>query len=570
MKVTDYIVEFLISKGITDVFGYPGGVVCHLIESIEKYKGQIEAHSGYHEQASSFSACGYAQASQKPGVAYATSGPGATNLITGISNAYYDSIPTIFLTGQVDTHALKGDLNIRQKGFQETDIVSMVKGVTKYCSRIDSPDDVQKTFEEAYRKATEGRPGPVLIDLPANIQRSDIEITQIKNETDVINNPTETLQAVESIICALNQAKKPCLLLGAGVKQSGLESQLKKIIDVIQIPVTSSLLAFDILPYSHPLTMGFIGSNGQRYGNFVLAKCDLVITLGSRLDLKQTGGKRENFAPNAKIIRVDIDTGELSYKSKDSETQIHGDIKEIIPALLKMVNEVNKVEPSWVSECQIIKEKLIDYDKREPHEILSALSKKVSDNVSITTDVGQNQVWIPQAFQIKENQSVYCSGGHGAMGYSLPASIGVHYATKKPVISFNGDGGLQMNIQELEFIKREQIPITVVVINNYSLGMIRHFQEMNFDENYIHTTRVSGYSAPDFSAIANAYSLQYKRVTKKEDIESLELTIDKPSILEICLPIDTYLEPKFGYNKPNHDQEPFLGRELFNYLNDQI
>ena len=566
MKVSDYIVEFLVSKGITDVFGYPGGVICHLMDSITKYKDKICAHTNYHEQARAFAACGYAQASLKPGVAYATSGPGATNLITGISNAYFDSIPTIFITGQVDTYAAKGELNVRQRGFQETDIVSMVKSVTKYCVCVESPDKLQEHLEKAYYYTTTGRPGPVLLDIPADIQRSEIE-PKMKERCSIESIELENLQEkAELIIDALKKAERPCFLFGSGIKQSGMVKELRTLLEYANIPVVASMLAFDVLPYDHPLNYGFVGANGHRYANFILAKSDLVITFGTRLDLKQVSGKREQFAPNAKLMRVDIDSGELTYKVRKDEIQILADIKLLIPELLNRLRGTELKYTEWTSVCDIIRNKLRGIDYEKYHDFISAISNKVPDNTVITTDVGHQQVWVAQAFQVKEKQSVYFSGGLGSMGYSLPAAIGAHYGTGKPVISISGDGGLQMNIQELQFVRRENLPITIVVINNFALGMIRHFQEMNFNTNYTQTTADSGYTVPNFEAITKAYGLDYYKVKDLEDIEQISFNSLKPSLIEVYLPMNTYLYPKFGFNKPNQDQDPAIDRKLYEYL----
>ncbi|MCB2296790.1 thiamine pyrophosphate-binding protein [Clostridium tagluense] len=566
MKASDYIVEFLISKGITDVFGYPGGVICHFMDSINKYKDEICAHTNYHEQAAAFAACGYAQTSLKPGVAFATSGPGATNLITGICNAYFDSIPTIFITGQVDTYAAKGNLKVRQRGFQETDIVSMVKDVTKYSVCVESPDKLQECLEKAYYYATSGRPGPVLLDIPADIQRSEIDII-IKECFFIKSIELENLQeSVKLVIDALVKAERPCFLLGSGIKQSGMAKEFITLLEYANVPVVTSMLAFDVLAHDHFLNYGFVGANGHRYANFILAKSDLIITFGTRLDLKQVGGKREEFATNAKLMRVDIDFDELSYEVRKDEIQVLADLKVLIPELINSLSGIELKYDEWISACDIIKNELryIDYEKY--HDFIHAISNKIPDNTMVTADVGHHQVWVAQAFQVKEKQSVYFSGGHGAMGYSLPAAIGAYYGTGKSVISINGDGGLQMNIQELQFVRRENLPIKIVVINNFALGMIRHFQEMNFNANYTQTTADSGYTAPNFEAITKAYGLDYYKVKELEDIKQINFNSLEPSLIEVQLPMNTYLHPKFGFNKQNQDQEPSIDRKLYEYL----
>lgn len=564
MKVSDYIVKFFIEKGITDVFGYPGGMVTNLMDSFDKYKHDIKTHVNYHEQASAFAACGYAQVSMKPGIAYATSGPGATNLITGICNAYFDSIPTIFITGQVNTNESKGELGVRQKGFQETDIITMVKDVTNYCIYVENPQDIKYYLEKAYYMALEGRKGPVLLDIPMNVQRSDISSEELKGYKPEIQFKEKV--DIDNILLQLEQAKRPCILIGAGVKISGAVEQFKKLADMIQIPVVCSMLAVDILPNNAKYFYGFIGAYGNRDANFILAKSDLVIALGTRLDVRQVGGRKEGFAVNAKLIRVDIDAGELTNKIKDNEIQIKADVKDVILELAMKISLKADKYNEWLLVCNELKEKLANIDDKEPNLIIEKISENILDNTIITTDVGQNQIWVAQSFKTKPNQKILFSGGHGAMGYSLPAAIGAYYASRLPVISFNGDGGIQMNIQELQFISRERLPIKIIIMNNSSLGMIRHFQEMYFESNYTQTTEQGGYSAPDFKLIANAYGLEYEKISDISDIKAGIFQNNEPSIIEVKLKGDTYVFPKLEFGKPNQDQEPLIDRKLYNYL----
>lgn len=565
MKVTDYIVEFFISKNISDIFGYPGGVICHFMDSVSKYPNQINAHITYHEQAAAFAACGYAQETGKIGVAYSTSGPGATNLITGIANAYFDSTPAVFLTGQVDTYGLKGDLPIRQRGFQETDIVSMVEAVTKYAIRVDNPNDIKYELEKAYNIAVSGNPGPVLLDLPADVQRADVNIEELKEyfkAEDVFDE-----DGVISILKdAIYESNRPCLLVGNGVKQAGMKEILREIIEKINIPVVFSMPAFDTLPYNHKLNYGFIGANGHRYGNFVLGKSDLIISIGSRLCLKQVGNKRESFVPDAKLIRIDIDKGNFSYPVHTDEISLQCDIKSLLPKLKMALTDDFAVDKTWVNSCEYLKKKLEGYDNQPYTELIGEFGKNIPDNVVITADVGQSEVWLAQQLQVKENQSVHMSAGHGSMGYSLPAAIGAYYGRKTPVYSFNGDGGVQMNIQELQFLKRENIPVNVVIINNNALGMIRGFQEANFNKNYVQTIEGSGYSAPDFYEISKAYGLKYVLIKSVDDIKGFKELGDGPSIIEIKIQADTVLSPNFGANGLIQDARPYIDREIYDEL----
>ncbi len=565
MKVSDYIVDFFIKRGVTDVFGYPGGMLTHLMESFSHRTSQIQAHVNYHEQASAFCACGYAQVLGSPGVAYATSGPGATNLITGIANAYFDSIPTVFLTGQVNTFEAKGALGIRQNGFQETDIVSIVKEITKYSTYVSDARDIRYELEKAWHIANEGRKGPVLLDIPMNVQREEVASEDLKSF--IADKLFDEKHKYDSSLIGklLQNSKKPVLLIGAGIKTAAAEDLVQKLVSKWNIPVVSSMLAFDVFPRNHVNYFGFIGAYGDRAANFIIAKSDLIISLGSRLDVRQIGGKREYFGNKAQLIRVDIDAEELSRKVKDDEIQINYDLKRFLEEIIE--KEI-MVAPSneWNSVCNEIKNQLSGLDIREPNKRVKELSCKLPSDIVITTDVGQNQVWIAQSFLVKKGQKVFFSGGLGAMGYSLPAAIGAYYACRKPVVCFCGDGGIQMNIQELQFVAREHLPITIVILNNAALGMIRHFQEMYFQANYYQTVGEGGYTVPDFERIAYAYDLTYHRVCSQKDIDKYDLEIENPNILEIVIEGSTYVFPKLEFGKLNQDQEPLLDRKVFDYL----
>lgn len=570
MKVSDYIVEYLINMGISDIFGYPGGMVTHLMDSLGKREDEIKTHITYHEQAAAFAACGYAQASDKVGVAFATSGPGATNLITGIGNAYYDSIPTVFITGQVNTFESKGDSNIRQKGFQETNIVPMVSEITKAAFCVKDANELPIFLEKAFQIAREDRKGPVLIDIPMNIFRSNIIAQEFSGK--VYNNEDLKFPALRDFEACLKEAlkiaKRPCLVLGNGLKIDHQINNIRGILRTCPLPVVSSMLAVDIIPEGQGLEgvyYGFIGAYGNRTANFVVAKSDLLICLGTRLDVRQVGGKREQFAPNAQIIRIDIDEAELENKIRDDEYSFRLSLKAAIPVLRRVFAGFDSYE-EWLRVCKQIKKQIKYIDEKEPNRFINAISRCTPDGYSIVADVGQHMVWVAQSFRMKPEQRIYFSGGMGAMGYALPAAIGIYYATKRPVMCFVGDGGLQMNIQEFQFLAREQLPVKIIVLNNIALGMIRHFQEMYFDSNYYYTIPGGGYTAPDFVRIAEAYGIKGSRLNNVNEIEEIELDGLYSELFEIVIKEDTYVFPKLEFGKPNQDQEPLLDRALYNYL----
>lgn len=554
MKASDYIVEFLHKQSITDVFGYPGGMVTHLMDSLSK--SSIHSHVTYHEQGAAFAACGYAQTTGKVGVAYATSGPGATNLITGICNAYFDSIPTVFITGQVNTFESKGDLGVRQRGFQETDIVSIVKPVTKHAVRITDASMLRCHLEQAFHIAQEGRKGPVLLDVPMNIFRGDVDPDAMQGFTPDV---TEDKADLSALTDAVASASRPVILAGSGIKTAGAVELLNRAASHLNIPVITTMLAVDVSKDSY----GFIGAYGSRTANFIAAKSDLVIALGARLDVRQVGADRSAFAPGARIVRVEIDKDELSLKAHEDEIQINADVKDALSAMLAMPA---RPATAWNGVCGKIRETLKDIDSRLPNKLVQRISDVIPEGAVITTDVGQNQVWVAQSFSVKADQRIFFSGGHGAMGYSLPAAIGCATALHGKVYSFSGDGGLQMNIQELQTIARENLPVKVILFNNSSLGMIRHFQEMYFDNNYVQTVPEGGYTVPDFGAVAQAYKIPYTCIENGDQITDSLFDSDGPQFVEVRISEPTYVFPKLEFGKPNQDQEPLLDRKIYDYI----
>ena len=567
MKASDYIVDFLVKNYVKDVFGYPGGMVTHLMNSLGKRSDEISTHITYHEQAAAFAACGYAQASGKVGVAFATSGPGATNLLTGIGHAYYDSVPSVFITGQVNTFEAKGVSAIRQKGFQETDIVSMAGPVTKGAFYVPDTSKLPEILERAFTLAVQNRKGPVLIDIPMDIFRADIETKTEKVTIKTRKHPKE-LEKFEIVLRKqLAKAQRPCLLLGNGIKICDQVDNIRGILRSCPMPVVSSMLAVDVIPEGQGLEgiyYGFVGAYGNRTANFTVAKCDLLICLGSRLDVRQVGGKREDFAPGATILRVDTDDAELENRIREDEKQFKLDLSEAVSVLRHCLTECRPYE-EWLGVCREIKKQIKYIDEREPNKYINEISKIVPDEYGITVDVGQNMVWTAQSFKLKPRQRLFFSGGMGSMGYALPAAIGVYHATGKPVICIAGDGGLQMNIQEMQYLVRENIPVKIFVINNRSLGMIRHFQEMYFDSNYYYTVEKQGYDTPDFVKVAMAYGIAAREIGNVNDIAGIRFN-SSPELYEIILSPDTVVSPKLEFGKPNQDQEPLLDRELYNYL----
>jgi len=527
---------------------------------------KLKAHLNYHEQASSFSACGYAQATGKTGVAYANVGPGATNLLTGIANAWFDSISTIFIAGQVETAALKGEYKIRQRGIQETHSAEIFRSVTKYSVLVDSPEKLRYALERAYYEVTTGRPGPAYIEIPADIQRMDIDVMSLPGFFPEATPVCDLSTAISTIITELGKAKRPCLLVGNGIKQSRQYDQFCTLTEKLGIPIVFSLPAFDLLTSDHPLNFGYIGTNGNRYSNFILGKSDLIISIGSRMDLKQVGTNRANFALNAKIIRMDVDTGELGYKVRSDELSFVADLKDLFKELNPRITSKLADWREWIGVCENLRMRLTGYDFTPCHHLLRELSKRVAEDSIVTLDVGQHTIYAIQSLIVKKGQKVLVSTGLGSMGYSIPAAIGAYFATKTSGYVICGDGGFQMNMQELQFISREKLPIKVIVVNNNSLGMVREFQERNFSNKTVQTTKEYGYTVPDLRKVATVYGFDYYRILTIDDVKLVDLTSKNPAIIEMVVEEDMYLNPRLNSARPVQDMNPPMERSLYNEL----
>lgn len=572
MKASDYIVQFLADQGIEKAFGYIGGAVAHLYDSFDK-NDSIEIVNTIHEQGAGFAAEGYARVSGRTGIATATSGPGATNLITPIGSCFFDSIPTLFITGQVNTYEYKYDTPVRQIGFQETDIVSIVKPITKYAVMIDDIRNLRYELEKACFLTQHARKGPVLIDIPMNIQRTDFDPTEQKSffesdeyQTMCIHNENIDF---EKIVELLEGSKRPIMLIGGGSRLSSFAPEaIHQLLVKSNLPVVYSLMGKDVVKDDYTYNFGLIGSYGNRYGNLALANADLIIVLGSRLDTRQTGTDLKTFAREAKMIHVDIDVNELGSKIK-ADIALQCDIADFINQLSHYDFRLNV--DKWLEKLVTYKQKYssttgIDGKVKIPNQIIKSISQSSSDHDIMCVDVGQHQMWVAQSFDTKKDQRVLFSGGMGAMGFALPTAIGATIGTGKRSLVVVGDGGMQMNIQELEVIKRRNLPIKIFIMNNANLGMVRQFQEIYFEKRYIGTQK--DYSVPNFANIANAYGLKSSTVTTMEEISQKiyeTLLSDEAEIINICLQEQmTTVEPKLIVNKPIEDMYPFLEREEFN------
>lgn len=564
------------------------------------------------------------------------------NLISGIADAYFDSLPVIFLTGQLNTYEYSGIPGLRQQGFQEIDIVAMTRPVTKYAVQIREDEDIVKELNKAWHIANTGRKGPVLIDLPMNIQRGDVknpvyemsleninlgdvnseklemeELGQmdmrsekigskesgakIENsgiaETALFNVSADVKECAAAIRSALQEAKRPVIMLGHGVSDKAVREELFALARQWKIPVITSVLEMSALSWDDPLNFGCIGgAYGHRYANMIAnAKSDLLICLGISLCTRQIGTKVHEFAKGAKIIRADIDSYNLRrniHENGTNELKFCVDAADVIHMLAGWtgnetgvsINRTGEAEihswnlgnldfTEWLSVCTDIRSSLRAVDdaipERYPNRMIADLSDLLADTSAVAIDVGQHMVWSYQSFHNQKNQKLLFSGGHGAMGYALPAAIGAHYATGKPVACICGDGAFQMNIQELEWVKRENLPITMIVMNNHALGMIRHLQRDYFEQVYADTAEGTGFSSCNFAEVARAYGLTstcMEAEAVKDNAAGFFCGTIAPRLLEILLEPGTYAYPKTCLGEPIHNQQPYIPKEIYNRL----
>lgn len=557
MLVSDYIAQYLAAQGITDVFGIPGGVVLDLLYAFKRCNG-IEPHLCYHEQAAGFAACGYSQASGKLGVAYATRGPGFTNLISAIADTYSDSVPVIFITG----HAAKSlTPNMRVVADQELDTCDIVKSITKYAVRIDSVEQFLDEFKKAVSMAQVGRRGPVLLDVASYIWKAEVGEDLSVAECGV--SEEFCLEDAETIVKMIMEAKRPVFLIGDGIHQTAQEKQFAALASKIKIPIISSRYTHDIVGDGKRY-FGYIGSHGIRTANFVLSKADLVISLGNRLSFPLAS---ESFAPiteKATFIRIETDDGELERnlpRSKVYRTSLNAFF-----SVLEKSNVDCGRHKTWNNTCAEIRNSLSDEDLNSAVCRIESLISTMPEESIIVADVGNNEFWVSRAcVHTRTNKRTLYSKSFGSLGCALGKAVGAYYATGYPIVCFVGDQGFQLNIQELQTISQNQIPVGVVLLNNHSSGMIKDRQTLLFKGDYLHTTLYSGYGAPNFKRIAEGYGLPYTRISMRDNdvINKMEL----PCVIEIEIDENIGLSPYLP--KGNHIQNmaPILEPDKYNYLN---
>lgn len=574
IKLSEYVIEFLVGLNVKHVFVIQGGAVAQLIDSLAKHN-DINYITCQHEQACAMAADAYSRTSDSIGVAMATSGPGATNLITGISNAYYDSIPVLYITGNVASFRQSDNMGIRQYGFQETNIVDIVKPITKYSINLQQPEDIKYQLEKAIFEAFNGRKGPVLVDIPDDFQREMIDEEELRSfiprEEDQYKTKNIDFSMIQTL---LDNSQRPILVYGSGIISADAINTARKLSRKFNIPTLYSWPLKGIFNYDDELNFGSFGTNAPRSGNFIIQNCDLILSIGNRLDTHATGTLKD-FARAAKIISVDIDNNELEKFEKFGkhiDMKICADAKDFINGLDASIN-YNCNNKNWHEYCKKVKYqykyknvKLEDNSLVSPEYFLDKLSQITPKETIFIGDTGANLVYLFNGLKEKFGQKFLSAFNNTPMGFALPASIGSAFANKnKRIICCSGDGGLQMNIQELATIAYYRLPITIFVFNNSGHGMIKQTQDDWFESKYNASSHENGIPKLNFKDIANAYKIKSIRITNNEQIEPFlaTMTFDQPMLVELILDEKLRINPMLQFGRPLEDMNPLLNREEF-------
>nr|WP_291914608.1 biosynthetic-type acetolactate synthase large subunit [Chitinophaga sp. CB10] len=514
---SEAVIRSLIAEGVDTIFGYPGGAIMPIYDALYDFQDQVHHILVRHEQGATHAAQGYSRASGKVGVAFATSGPGATNLVTGLADAYMDSTPLVCITGQVAASLLGTD------AFQETDVIGITMPITKWNIQVTRQEDIPAAIAKAFYIARSGRPGPVLVDITKNAQVGTFEFEYNKCEFIRSYQPVPELdkEAVTAAAALINSAKKPYIFCGHGVLLAGAENELIALAEKAQIPVASTLLGLSAVPVDHPLYGGLLGMHGNYAPNMLTCECDVVIAVGMRFDDRVTGDV-STFISQAKVIHIEIDAAEIN-KIIHADVAIHADAKEALTALNQLIMPAK--HDAWLEEFRFGHKK--EYDKVQHRELypesgeikmaetVRLLSEKTNGEAILVTDVGQHQMIASRYYRFKNPNTNITSGGMGTMGFSIPAAMGAKMgAPDKQVVAVVGDGCFQMTLQELGTIYQSQIGVKIVILNNNFLGMVRQWQQLFFDKRYSSTEMVN----PDFIQIAKGFFIPGKKVTAREDL----------------------------------------------------
>ncbi|MBI2995464.1 MAG: biosynthetic-type acetolactate synthase large subunit [Candidatus Melainabacteria bacterium] len=526
LRGSEALLNCLVKEGVKTIFGYPGGAVLGLYDELYK-RNDVNHILVRHEQCAAFMADGYARISGKPGIVLATSGPGATNIVTGLCSSHMDSIPVIALTGQVSTGAIGKDF------FQEADITGITMPVVKHSYLVLTPNQIPKTIRKAFLISSTGRPGPVLIDLPRDVLKTSFDYFEGMENKFTLPGYKPTIKGnarqIHTAAKLILESKKPVLYIGGGVIGSNASEEILKLAETCSIPVTYTIMGKGAFPDNHFLNYGMLGMHGTAYANYAIHECDLLIAVGVRFDDRVTG-KVETFAPGANVIHIDIDPAEIGKNRVMRDVidiPIVGDAKNVLTDLNEKINGKKCDTTEWISQIEEWKKQYpldIPKDKNQisPQQILLTLNKYFKDAI-YTVDVGQHQMWAAQYLEINKPRHWCSSSGLGSMGYGFPAALGAKAAAKElgldtPVISITGDGGFQMNFQELGTMIASDLPVIIVLFNNSNLGMVRQWQELFFDKRYSYIDL--GIGSPDYVKLAEAFGVKGIRIEDPNDVES--------------------------------------------------
>lgn len=526
MKGAELVLKVLQQQGVDTIFGYPGGAIMPIYDAL--YQSEVKHYLCRHEQGGAFSAIGYARASGKVGVCMATSGPGATNLITSLADALLDSVPVVAITGQVSQAVMGSD------AFQEVDVLGLSLPVTKHSFMVRSVDELAATLHEAFAIARSGRPGPVLVDIPKDVQLAECaELSDDDRAKPAAAVYTSLAQAAKAR-ALIGAAQKPVAYIGGGVHMAGAMPQLQQFLAANPMPSVTTLKGMGSVAKDNPHYLGMLGMHGTQAANLAVQQSDLLICLGARFDDRVTGNLQK-FAPLAKVIHIDIDPAEIN-KVRFAQVALLGDMKQILPAISSQSDCKD-----WLAHCAALKQQ---YGWRYDHPgeriyaplLLKQLSERMPDNSVVACDVGQHQMWVAQHMRFSSPRNHLSSGGLGTMGFGLPAAIGAKLARPQDtVITVTGDGSFMMNVQELATIKRFRLPVKIVVIDNQRLGMVKQWQQLFFNERYSETDLSDN---PDFVALAAAFAIPGHCITRKDEVEgALEamFTWPGPYLLHVCI-----------------------------------